>query len=207
MKRIVLILGFLMLGLLAFQSCEKKKPNNPDLERPGYYFPINLEYTWTYVHLNTQCEVSQDSFKISAVTRKTRYLGEYGWESGWDLVSATGGTTFVYHKGDTIFNFDVGSTPYPAKVLVGPIRQGTFWEDDREFEYSILGFEDIYSEAAGGVYRRCARIRRTMNDDPRKADFWWAPQIGKVRRAYTNQGGQCESGEELRRLDKNPEFP
>ena len=77
MKRILLILGFLMLGFLAFQSCEKKKPNNPDLERPGYYFPINLEYTWTYVRLNSQCEVSQDSFKISAVTRKTRFLGEW----------------------------------------------------------------------------------------------------------------------------------
>lgn len=202
MRNILVILAILLLSFFAFQSCSEKKPNNPDLERPGYYFPINLYYKWTYVFLDNQCGVSDDSFFISAVGRKSRPQG-----SGWDLVSATGGTTFVYHKGDTIFTSDIGSTQLSAKALVGPIRQGTYWKDARGYEYSIVGFEDIYSEAAGGFYRGCAKVRRTISGDPRKTDIWWAPQIGKVKKTEVNQGGQCVSGEELRRLDKNPDFP
>jgi hypothetical protein len=194
-------------GLVVIQGCNDKKPNGPDMRNPTLYFPLNFEYKWTYVKLNTQCEVSEDSFSVSVSNKNTRLIQGIGWESGWDLVSATGGTTFVYHKSDSIFTLDIGSTLFPAKVLVGPIQAGTSWKDSRGYEYYIGGFEDVYSEAAGGVYRGCARIRRTISGDTKKSDFWWAPQIGKIKRKEINLSGQCVSGEELRRLDKSPNFP
>ena len=202
MRRILIITAVLLLSVFAFHSCDDKKPNNPELENPRYYFPINFEYKWTRVLLNTLCEVSDDSFSISAVGKHTRPEG-----AGWDLVSSNGGTTFVYYKGDTIFTLDIGSTQLPAKALVGPIKPGTFWRDLRGYEYSIVGLEDVYSEAAGGFYRGCAKVRRTISGEPKKSDIWWAPQVGKVKRTEVNQGGQCVSGDELRRLDKSPEFP
>lgn len=207
MKTTLIVLGtFLVLCMVGF-SCEKKDDVDPRLKDPTFYFPINREYKWTYVTLNTSCQISEDSFSISADTRNTRDLPGIGIKSGWDMVSSTGGITFRYHEGDTIFTIDIGSTTLPAKVLVGPIEQGTFWKDTVGYEYVITGFEDIYSDASGGFYKGCARIRRTITGDPKKTDFWWAPQVGKVKRMETNQGGQCVSGDELRRLDKSPEFP
>ncbi len=202
MKKVLAILGILAFLWLVLGGCEKKGTKDDQPENAGYYFPINFKYKWTYVLLNYQCQASQDSFVINAVNKHTRPEG-----SGWDLVSATGATTFVYHKADTIFSLDIGSTQIPAKVLVGPIRQGTFWRDARGYEYVIAGFEDVYSDAAGGVYRGCARVRRTISGDSKKTDVWWAPQIGRVKRAEKNQEGQCVSGDELRRLDKSPDFP
>jgi len=202
MKQMLFIFAILLLLFFAFQCEDKKKPNNPNLEDPGYYFPINFEYKWTYARLNRQCVVVEDSFAIAAVNKNTRPEG-----SGWDLVSSGGGTTFVYRKGDTIFTKDIGSTPLPSKVLVGPIRTGTYWEDLCGHEYNILGFEDVHSAAAGGTYYGCAKIKRTSSDDPEVTYLWWAPQIGKVKREKKDQSGQCVSGEELRRLDKSPHFP
>jgi hypothetical protein len=206
MKQILIILVILLLLFFAFQCEEKKKPNNPDLENPGYYFPINFKYKWTYVLLNNQCKVGTDSFAIDSVAQKNREEMS-GWESGWDLYSSGGGTTFVYRKGDTIFTREIPGTPLPSKVLVGPIQKGRYWKDLRGYEYYISGFEDIYSAAAGGTYYGCAKIERTSSGDPKKTYLWWAPQIGKVRREEKNQSDQCVSGEELRRLDKSPFFP
>lgn len=207
MKTTLIILAALLSIFLVNCSCDNKKPIDPKLQDPAYYFPINYEYKWTYVKLNTSCEISTDSFSVTAATRNTRNLPGLGLKSGWDLVSSTGGTTFEYHEGDSIFTIDIGSTTLPAKVLVGPIKEGTFWTDARGYEYLIVGFESIYSSAGGGVYEGCAKVRRTITGDPKKTDFWWAPQIGKVKRTETNQSGQCVSGDELRRLDKSPEFP
>jgi hypothetical protein len=201
MKKILLVLTILLVLFLAFDCGEDKKPTNPDREDPGYYFSINRYYKWTYACLNRQCTVVEDSFWISAVDRNTRPEG-----SGWDLVSSGGGTTFVYRNGDTIFTREIGSTPLPSKVLVGPIQKDAYWKDLCGHEYSILGFEDIHSVAAGGTYRGCAKIKRTSSGDPEVTYLWWAPQIGKVKREEKNQG-QCVSGEELRRLDKSPDFP
>jgi hypothetical protein len=200
MKKTLFILAILSLLFFVFECAEDKK-DNEEAEDPGYYFPINYKYKWTYVRLNNQCAVSTDSFAIDDVARNTR-----NGVSGWDLISSGGGVTFVYRKGDTIFAEDIGSTPLPSKILVGPIRAGTFWKDERGHEYSILGIEDVYSAAAGGTYQRCAKIKRINPGDPNVTYFWWAPQIGKVKRAEKDQS-RCVSGEELRRLDKSPDFP
>ncbi|KPL00460.1 MAG: hypothetical protein AMJ91_04660 [candidate division Zixibacteria bacterium SM23_73_3] len=202
MKQILILFAAVLLLFFVFQCDDKKKPNNPELEDPSYYFPINYFYKWTYVLLNRQCVPSQDSFAITAVNKNKR-----DGASGWDLLSSGGGTTFVYRIRDTIFTKDVGSTPLPAKILVGPIKEGNSWKDARGFDYSIVGFEDVYSTAAGGTYRGCAKIRRTYSGDPKVSYFWWAPQVGKVKRTEIDQVGQCVSGEELRRLDKRPDFP
>jgi hypothetical protein len=203
MKKTLIAMMVVLVGFLIVQGCEKKKPFKPDLTKPGYYFPINFQYKWTYVRLNALCEVSDDSFYIAAKDRNTRPQG-----SGWDLESAAGGITFVYQKGDTIFTLDINGSPEPFRQLVGPIQAGTFWRDVlRGWDYHITGFEDIYSPAAGGVYRGCARIRRTSSEDPKTTDFWWAPQIGLVKQTETGLDGKCVSGQELRRLDKSPDFP
>lgn len=202
MKKVPFVLCILAVLWLGFNACEKKGTNDEPPDNPGYYFPINFQYKWTYVRLNNDCEVSpNDSFTISVLDRNTRPQG-----SGWDLISAGGATTFVYHQGDTIFTLAVSGSPEPFRELVGPVKAGTFWRDTlREWEYYIMGFEDVYSEAAGGVYRGCAKVRRTSSDGKR-TDVWWAPNIGKVKRTEINQSGMCE-GEELRRLDKHPDFP
>jgi hypothetical protein len=202
MKRVLIAMLVVLVGFLVVQGCEKKKPFKPDLTKPGYYFPINFQYKWTYARLNALCEVSDDSFSVTAVNRNTRPQG-----SGWDLVSSSGGTTFVYTLYDTIFTIDIKSTELPAKALVGPIEKGTFWSDARGYQYLITGFEDIYSDAAGGSYKGCARVRRTNSGDSKKADLWWAPQIGLVKLMETGQDEKCVSGQELRRLDKSPDFP
>ncbi len=205
MKKILIIVAPLFLLVFAFQ-CGEKKPNNPQLDSPSYFYPINLHYKWNYVLLNVQCLPSEeDSFALTVVDRKKRPEG-----SGWDIVTtaATGATTFVYQIGDTMFSKDVRSTQPPYKILVGPVKEGTFWRDTfRGYEYHIVGFEDIYSPAAGGIYNGCAKVRRTTSGDAKITYFWWAPQIGMVKREEKNQSGQCISGEELKRLDKSPDFP
>lgn len=202
MKQIMIVITILLILIFLFECQDKHKPNGSYAEDPGYYFPINFKYKWTYVRLNRQCVVSTDSFAIDSVAKNIRE-----GMSGWDLISSGGGITFIYRKGDTIFARDIGSTPLPSKILVGPIKVGTYWRDARDHEYSILGFEDIYSAAAGGTYRGCAKIKRTDPDDPKVTYFWWAPEIGKVKRTETYPSGECVSGEELRRLDKSPLFP
>jgi hypothetical protein len=209
MRQIVVIFVILLLLFLVFQCESKKKPTGPDLEDPNYYFPINLDYKWTYVDLIAGCTVPGDSFSITAVNRSTRPEG-----LGYDLVSslAPNDTSFVYQLGDTVFyKYSVKSSPpYPFKVLIRPIRSGTFWKDANGYEYSILGFEDLNSSIAGETYRGCAKIRRILSGDTKVKDFWWAPQFGKVKEAdYIHSGDSlyCEGAQELKRLDKVPIVP
>lgn len=208
MKQILVIFVILLLLFLVFQCESKKKPTGPDLEDPNYYFPINLDYKWTYVDLIAGCKVPGDSFAITAVNRSTRPEG-----SGYDLVSSRseGDTSFVYQLGDSIFYiYNVESYLHPYKLLIRPIRDGTFWKDAYGYEYSIMGFEDLYSSIAGVTYRGCAKIRRILSGDTKVKDFWWAPQYGKVREAnYIHSGDSlyCEGAEELKRLDKSHIVP
>jgi hypothetical protein len=207
MKRMVLISILLSALFLAF-ACDEDKNDDIDRQDPGYFFPINQKYKWTYVHLNNACNVGSDSFSIETLSRRTRrdYFGSL--QSGWDLISSGQGTTFVYRKSDSIFTNQVPITTFPSKVLVGPIKGGTYWKDAREYEYNILTIEDFYSQAAGGTYSGCAKIKRTTKGSANISYYWWAPQIGNVRREERYQGsGGCISGEELKRLDKSPEFP
>jgi hypothetical protein len=210
MKRMLVVVTVLLLLGFVFTCADEKKPNDLDAG-PGYYFPKNLFYKWTYVPLGTNCVPGEDSFVVSVASKSTRdVLGAR--RSGWDLVSsaASGATTFVYQVGDTIFTRDLNAPANHASynVLVGPIKPGTFWRDTfRDYEYSILGFEDVASPVAGGTYARCAKVKRISRGDPRVNYFWWGPQIGKVKWAEVNQSGLCQKGDELRRLDKHPDFP
>jgi hypothetical protein len=206
MKRIALIF-ILILALFFAVTCDKDENDDIDREDPGYFFPINLKYKWNYVHLKSNCDVGSDSFYIETLSRKTRtdYYGRL--QSGWDLISSGQGTTFVYRKSDTIFTNQVPITTFPSKVLVGPVKAGTYWKDARDHEYNILRIEDFYSQAAGGTYGGCAKIKRMTQGSANVSYFWWAPQIGNIRREERYQGGNCTSGEELKRLDKSPEFP
>ena len=209
MKQILVIFTILLLLSFAFQCSDEKKPNNPDLEDPSYYFPINFEYKWTYVSLGPQCVPKPDSFVITAETKNNRTIDEIS-RSGWDLVTSPGGGTgFVYRVGDSIFyKKNVNDPVSPYKILVGPIQKGTFWKDHlpHTYEYSIVGFEDLYSPIAGETYRGCAKVQRITSDDTKIKYFWWAPQFGRVKEAEY-QSGQCLQGEELKRLDKSPYHP
>lgn len=210
MKQILAILAILLLLFFAFKCGEEKKPTNSDQEDPSYYFPINLYYKWIYASLGKNCIATGDTFVITAETKKTRIIDGIS-QSGWDLVLSAGGkgTGFVYRVGDTIFYWkDVSYTLPPYKLLVGPIKEGTYWDDHPryDFEYSIVGFEDLYSSIAGETYWGCAKIKRIAPDDPKMKYFWWAPQFGKVKEAVY-QSGECQQGEELKRLEKSPQFP
>ena len=179
---------------------------------PGYYFPINFHYTWTYVRLGMQCVASEDSLVVTAQTETTRVV-EGVSRSGWDLVAVAGseGTGFVYQVADTIFYWrDVTNlSVLPNKVLVGPITEHAHWTDRprHQFEYYIEGFEDLYSSVAGVTYRECLRIRRTLPGFATSEFSWWAPLMGKVKEAEVDQSGQCLSGLELKRLEISSDFP
>lgn len=202
MKRIVIIIMVLLVLFLVFECDKTKKPTHPELEDPGYYFPINFNYKWTYVHLGAGCVATGDSSSITAVDKGPRPEG-----TGWYLVSSGGDTNFVYRLGDTIFYEIVfPQLYYTYKLLVGPIKGGTFWKDF-QYDYYIVGFEDIYSSVSGKTYQRCAKIRRTISGDTKVKYFWWVPQFGRVKEAEVNQSEVCLQGEELKRLDEPPEVP
>lgn len=208
MKQILVILTILLLLFFALQCGEEKKPTSPDLEDPGYYFPIGQDYKWIYASLGKGCKATGDTFVITAETQNRIIQGVN--RKGWDLVSLpSGGISFAYRVGDTIFykkNIEDDLPPY--KVLVGPIRKGTVWKDTSlyGYDYRILGFEDLYSPIANDTYSGCAKVERTASGDPKIKYFWWTPLEGKVKEAVY-QSGECQQGEELKRLDTPPHTP
>ncbi|MGB8657842.1 MAG: hypothetical protein WCE90_08685 [Candidatus Zixiibacteriota bacterium] len=202
-----MLVGLTILVFLAVMCQCAKKPTPPvPPTDPGAYFPINQDYAWTYVQLGTDCHPGAISYVITAVSRSPRPEG-----SGWNFVSsASGDTSFVYRLGDTIFYQPSVESPLPAyKVLVGPIKGGTSWKDSYpyDYEYTVMGLEDLPSAVAGQTYRNCAKIRRTASGLPTWNYFWWAPQYGKVKEAVFDQSGNCSEGAELQNLTKNPDFP
>ncbi|MGB3092962.1 MAG: hypothetical protein WBC42_07115 [Candidatus Zixiibacteriota bacterium] len=209
MKQLLVIVAALLIFSLALQ-CDEKKPNDIDFEDPGRFFPINFEYTWTYAYLGGGCVASEGGYVVTAQTRTTREV-EGVRHNGWDLVTVSGGsgTGFVYRVADTIFHWkDVQSTTLlPYKVLVGPVIAGTFWKgrDLYRFEYLIVRIEDFYSPTANHTFKGCAKVKRTSLDGEVKY-YWWAPAWGRVREADF-EGEQCLGGEDLKRLEKNPEYP
>jgi hypothetical protein len=208
MKQILVIFVILLLLATVFQCESKKKPTGPDLEDPNYYYSRDVDYKWTYVYLTAGCKVPGDSIAITAVNRSTRPEG-----SGLNLVSseAPNDTGFVYQLGDSIFYiYNVKSYLHPYKILIRPVRGGTFWKDAYGWEYSILGIEDLYSSIAGETYQGCAKIKRTASGDNKIKYFWWAPEYGKVKEADYIQSGDslyCEGAQELKRLDKPSVVP
>ena len=210
MKQLLVIVAALLIFSLALQ-CDEKKPNDIDFEDPARFFPINLEYAWTYEILGQGCAPTGREFVVTAQAKKTREV-EGVRHNGWDLVTVSDnpGTGFVYRIADTIFYWkDVQSTTLlPYKVLVGPVIAGTFWKgrDLYGFEYLIVGIEDFYSPTANHTFKGCAKVKRTAPNQSKVKYYWWAPAWGKVREADF-EGEQCLGGEDLKRLEKNPEYP
>jgi hypothetical protein len=210
MKQILVTVAVLFLSSLVLQ-CDEKKPPEIDFEDPGRFFPVNLEYTWTYAFLGQGCLASEmDTYVVTAQTKTTR-LVEGVSRNGWDLEVIAGGegTGFMYQVDDTVFYWrDVQSTLPPYKILVGPVKGGTFWKgrDLYGYEYLIVAIEDFYSATINHTFRGCAKVKRTAPDQSTVKYYWWAPAWGKVREADF-QGEQCVGGEDLKRLEKNPEYP
>ncbi len=204
MKKIPLALFVLLLFFTVMQCGGKKKPPAPDTKNPKYYFPINPTYEWTYASLGLDCEV-YDTFFVTATNKNVRYVDGVN-QSGWDMVSLpSGDTSFMFQVADTIFYIKSihSSRPDPYKLLVGPIEAGTFWKDrfSYDFDYIIIGFEDVYSSLAGVTYRGCVKVSRTSSDNDITKYFWWSPEYGRVKEV-TYLSAQCQSGEELLSLDK-----
>jgi hypothetical protein len=211
MRRFPVIIAFLLLFALVLQ-CDDDPPPPIDFEDPGRYYLINQEYTWTYARLGLNCTVSEDdTFTVTAQKRSTRVV-EGVSHNGWDIVAVTGGggTGFVYRVADTIFFWADVNLPQvlPYKVLVGPIKDGTFWTDRprHDYEYEIQGFEDYYSASANHTYEGCAKIKRTTPGQTRVQYAWWAAPEAKVAEIYY-ESAQCKEGWQLKRRYTNPEYP
>ncbi len=211
MRQILIVFILLLVFSIGLQCENKKKPNDTNLEDPGRFFPINFEYTWTYTVLGQGCVTTDNDIVITAQSKTTREV-EGVMHNGWDLVTVSGGqgSGFVYRLADTIFYWrDIQNPDQPPyKILVGPVKAGTNWRDRTiyGFEYLIEGIEDFYSPTANNNFERCARIKRIKPGENQFKYYWWAPAWGKVREANF-QSEQCLGGEDLKRLDKNPEYP
>ena len=209
MKKIPLIL-FIVLVIFALLQCDKTKPPvKPDTTKPDYWFPIGEKYNWLYVSLGQDCIATEDTFSITYTGKKDRYIDGIS-HSGWDFVSSPGGdTSFYYLEADTIFfkKDPLLSLP-PYHILVGPVEAGKFWKDRSpyNYDYSIVGFEDLYSSVAGITYAHCVKIKRTLPDDNKSKYYWWSPEYGRVKE-MDFQSEQCLGGEELENLDKTHATP
>lgn len=208
MKKIPFILLMLML-IFALSQCDKsKKLFEPDTKNPKYWFPINQTYNWLYVSLGPDCIVTGDTFSITCTGKSDRYVEEIK-HSGWDMVSSSSSdTSFYYQVSDTIFYLKSIQSLYPYRILVGPVVAGTDWKDryPYNFDYSITGFEDVYSSVTGITYTGCVKIKRTSSDDNKIKYYWWSPEYGRVKE-IDFQSEQCLGGEELKYLDKTHATP
>lgn len=210
MRKIAVILLIVPVLLTISQCRGKIKPPPPDLTDPKYYFVINVDYMWLYVRLGPNCIVTDDTISIMVPSKSDRYI-EGIKQTGWDMVTLPGGdTSFVYQVSDTMFYFsNVQQTTLPPyKILVGPIKAGTFWKDrpPYNYDYSIVGFEDLYSPIAGETFSKCAKVRRTSPDNDKIKYYWWSTEFGKVKEVEY-QSEQCLQGMELKYLDKSHIIP
>lgn len=208
MKQALSVVAMLLAFCFAV-SCDDEKPPEIDLEDPGRYYLINLEYTWIYARLGLQCVVSPEDTIVITAQRKTTRLVEGVSQNGWDLVSDAGGTGFVYRVADTIFYWaEVTLEVPPYKVLVGPITEGAFWTDRprHNFEYHIEGFEDCYAASGGQTFRNCAKVKRTDPAETGAKYIWWSSPWGKVKEA-DHDSEKCLGGWELKRRKTNPQYP
>jgi hypothetical protein len=205
MKKIPFILLILLIIFALLQCNKKEKPDGLDTTNPKYWFPIGQTYNWLYARLGPDCIATGDTFSITNTSKSDRYIDGISY-SGWDMVSSPGGdTSFYYQVADTIFfkKDPLLSLP-PYHILVGPVEAGKFWKDRSpyNYDYSIVGFEDLYSSAAGITYANCVKIKRTSPDDNKSKYYWWSSEYGKVREV-DYQAEQCLGGEELKYLDKS----
>jgi hypothetical protein len=197
----------LLMGLiaLAFIRCGSKKPPKPiPVTDPKYYFVINDDYTWYYVRLGLNCIVTDHMDSVTVLGKNDRYV-EGIQHSGWDILTLPAGdTSFAYQVSDTILYLgSLHQTLPPNRILVGPVQAGTSWEDRPPYtnNYSIVGFEDLYSPVAGETYAHCAKVTRTSPGSDRLEYYWWSTEYGKVKEVEY-KSTQCQQGMELKYLDK-----
>jgi hypothetical protein len=206
MKQIVIFL-LLSITLIFVFVCSKNKPTKPPYrDDPGYYYPRQEDYSWRYINLGTGCDVDAiyDSFDLTILGTNTRdgYLGFDRFRSD------NNDTNFIYQKADTLFLKKVGQSVPVLKILVGPIKENTSWNDSN-FNYRIEGFENVTLTINGVIFKKCAKIMKTYRN-PTKHNViyeWWAPSYGKAKEMEEEPSGDCVQAEELRSFTTSGVFP
>lgn len=195
------------MALVFVFVCTKDKPTKPPIpENPGYYYPRQKDYSWRYINLGPGCDADAiyDSFDLTILGASNRH-GNVGFDRFRPDINDT---NFIYEKADTLFLEKVGQGVPLFKILVGPIRAGTFWTDNY-FEYLIQGFENVTLPISGVTYKRCAKImKRNRNlTKPNKIYEWWVPEFGKVKEIEVDSSSACVRGEELRYFSPSGVMP
>ncbi len=211
MKQIIIFLLLAITLLFLFVFCEDKPTNPPPGENPGYYYPRQRDYGWRYIDLiKPGCQEIKDSFDYKIVGTNRRH-GDVGFDRLWYHSGVSSADTyFIYLEGDTLFSENVEHGTPIYKILVGPIKAGTFWKDSY-YDYLIQGFEDVTLTINGETYKRCAKIMKTpRNPTPTKPDRvyeWWIPGYGEVKEMEVDISGVCQKAKELRYFTKTGQFP
>ncbi len=207
MKQIIIFL-LLSITLIFVFVCSKNNPTEPPYrDDPGYYYPLQKDYSWRYIHLSAGCDADaiHDSFDLTILRANTRH-GNVGYDRFWN--TDTNSITFIFKKADTLFTEQVGQTVPFYKILVGPIKENTSWSDSY-FDYLIQKFENVTLTINGAPYKNCAKIIKT-NRNPTKPNViyeWWAPSYGKVKEREEEPSGPCVRAEELRSFTTSGIFP
>lgn len=206
MKQTVLFL--LIFSALVFVSvCTKDKPPKPPLcEDPGCYYPRQKGYSWRYIELGSPgCDVVSDTFILTILDANVRH-GDVGFDRFRN--ADTNSIIFIFKKADTLFLEKVGGGVPLLKILVGPIRAGTYWRD-QNFDYLIQGFENVTLSINGVTHKRCAKIMKTNRNHPEanRVFEWWSPEYGEVKEVEQDTSGTCQKATELDKFSTDPIFP
>jgi len=207
MKQIVLFFLISVALVFVFVCSKDKTTKPPPREDPGYYYPRQKDYRWRYINLEPGCDAGaiNDSFDLTILRATTRH-GDVGFDRFRN--ADTSSIIFLFVKADTLFLEKVGQGVPLLKILVGPIRAGTFWRD-QNFEYLIQGFENVTLTITGVTYNRCAKIIKTHfnSPNPNVTYEWWVPQYGLVKWIEVDTLDVCQSAEELRYFSPTGVFP
>jgi hypothetical protein len=193
------------MALVFVFVCSKDKTTKPPpREDPGYYYPRQEKYRWVYAK-GCDASASSDS-SVYTILRATTRHGDVGFDRCWN--ADTSSIIFLFVKADTLFLEKVGQGVPLLKILVGPIRAGTYWRD-QNFEYLIQGFENVTLTITGVTYNRCAKIIKTHfnSPNPNVTYEWWVPQYGLVKWIEVDTLDVCQSAEELRYFSTGGVFP
>ena len=206
MKQIIIFLLLAITLILVFVYCEDKPTEPPTSDKPGYYYPRQTGYGWRYIQLKLGCSEPGDSFDYKIVGANVR-----DGRAGYDRIFvyrevSRPDTYFVYQEGNAIFEKNVPDGTPILKVLAGPIKAGTSWEDG-SWDCLILGLEDVTLTISGETYKGCAKILRKKDTPLKEVYEWWAPQYGKVKEMEVYQNGVCKYAKELRCFTKTGQFP
>ena len=207
MKQITILIILLITPLFVFVCTEDKPPKPRPCDAPECFYPRQKDYSWRYIRLSKGCTASAiaDSFDLTILGANTRH-GDVGYDRfpGTD----TNSSTFIFKKADTLFAEQVGQSVPFYKILVGPIKAGTYWTDSY-FKYWIQAFENVTLEINGETYKNCAKIMKTYQNLTKTNTVyeWWVPQYGLVKEIEVDTAGICQSAKELRYFSTEGVFP